>query len=90
MIEFPFSLFQGLRKLFVFGGYRKKDDLLNHFFSLNVDTDEVEVISTVHWGTLDANGGEVAMPSVGHTQRATIDCARNEIHVMTVRGIYCH
>ena len=24
------------------------------------------------------------IPAVGHTQRATIDCERNEIHVMTV------
>ena len=31
------------------------------------------------------NGAAAAMiPAVGHTQRATIDCERNEIHVMTV------
>ena len=32
-----------------------------------------------------SNGAAAAMiPAVGHTQRATIDCERNEIHVMTV------
>jgi hypothetical protein len=44
---------QGLRKLFVFGGQRKRDEYLNDFFSINVDTDEVEVIST---GTSPGNG----------------------------------
>ena len=39
-------LFQGHRKLFIFGGQRKRDEYLNDFFSFNVDTDEVEVIST--------------------------------------------
>ena len=78
---------QGLRKLYVFGGYRRKEDFLNDFFSLHVDTDEVEVISTAQGGLQDgANRADLAMPSVGHTQRATIDCEKNEIYVMTVRG----
>ena len=35
--------------------------------------------------TASNNGAAAAMiPAVGHTQRATIDCERNEIHVMTV------
>ncbi len=67
-----------LRKLFVFGGQRKGSEYLNDFFSYNVDTDEMEVIST---GTCP----ESAIPAVGHTQRATIDQDRCEIHVMTVR-----
>lgn len=65
-----------LRKLFVFGGQRKGSEYLNDFFSYNVDTDEMEVIST---GTCP----ESAIPAVGHTQRATIDQDRCEIHVMT-------
>ena len=32
--------------MFIFGGQRKRDDYLNDFFSINVDTDEVDVIST--------------------------------------------
>lgn len=68
--------------MFIFGGQRRRDDYLNDFFSYSVDTDEVEIIST---GTTP----ESAIPAVGHTQRATIDCERNEIHVMTVRiGVF--
>jgi hypothetical protein len=66
----------GLRKLFIFGGQRKGSDYLQDFFSYNVDTDEVEIIST-------GSCTESAIPAVGHTQRATIDQDRHEIHVMT-------
>ena len=39
--------------------------------------------------TASNNGAAAAMiPAVGHTQRATIDCERNEIHVMTVSNIF--
>lgn len=41
----------------------------------------MEIIST---GTCS----ESAIPAVGHTQRATIDTERHEIHVMTVRSKY--
>eukprot|EP00095_Tigriopus_kingsejongensis_P008585 maker-scaffold446_size168061-snap-gene-0.25 protein:Tk08585 transcript:maker-scaffold446_size168061-snap-gene-0.25-mRNA-1 annotation:"muskelin isoform x1" len=68
---------EGLRKLFVFGGNRKRDEHLNDFFAYSVDTDVVETISTI--GNLIG----ASFPAVGHTQRATIDCHRNEIHVMT-------
>ena len=66
-----------MRKLFIFGGQRKGSEYLNDFFSYNVDTDEMEMILT---GTCP----ESAIPAVGHTQRATIDQERHEIHVMTV------
>ena len=69
----------GLRKLYIFGGQRKGSEYLNDFFAYNVDKDEVEIIST---GTCS----ESAIPAVGHTQRATIDTERHEIHVMTVRA----
>ena len=65
----------GLRKLYIFGGQRKGSECLNDFFAYNVDKDEVEIIST---GTCSA------IPELGHTQRATIDTERHEIHVMTV------
>lgn len=67
---------QGMRKLFIFGGQRNRDDYLNDFFCYNVDTDEVDIIST-------GSCAESAIPAVGHTQRATIDCERSDIHVMT-------
>ena len=73
----PYFSISGLRKLFIFGGQRKGSEYLNDFFAYNVDTDEVEIIST---GTCP----ESAIPAVGHTQRATIDQERHEIHVMTV------
>ena len=66
-----------LKKLFIFGGQRKGNEYLNDFFSFNVDTGDVEVIST---GTCP----ESAIPAVGHTQRSTIDVEKSEVHVMTV------
>lgn len=65
------------RKLYIFGGQRKRDEYLNDFFTYNIDTAEVLFLS-------DGNStGDAAIPAVGYTQRATIDCKRNEIHVMT-------
>lgn len=65
----------GVRKLFIFGGQRKRDEYMDDFFTYSVDTGAVEFL---------ANGDSGAsIPAVGYTQRATIDCARNEIHVMT-------
>jgi len=65
------------RNLYIFGGQRKRDEYLNDFFTFNIDTAEVRFLS-------DGNStGDAAIPAVGYTQRATIDCKRNEIHVMT-------
>ena len=65
------------RNLYIFGGQRKRDEYLNDFFTYNIDTAEVRFLS-------DGNTtGDAAIPAVGYTQRATIDCKRNEIHVMT-------
>ena len=77
----------------MFGGQRKREDYLNDFFSYSVDTDEVEIISVGSdngvggAGAGSGSGGATVIPAVGHTQRATIDPEKNEIHVMTVRGI---
>ena len=71
-----------LRKLFIFGGQRKRDEYLNDFFTYGVDNDEVEVITSAKGSGL-AGDPSAAIPAVGHTQRATIDCQRSEIHVMT-------
>ena len=35
-----------MRKLFIFGGQRRRDDYLNDFFTYSVDSDDVEIIST--------------------------------------------
>merc|ERR1711899_70098 len=71
-----------LRKLFIFGGQRKRDEYLNDFFTYGVDNDEVEVITSAKGSGL-AGDPSAAIPAVGHTQRATIDCQRSETHVMT-------
>ncbi|CAB4058069.1 MKLN1 [Lepeophtheirus salmonis] len=36
----------GTRKLYIFGGQRKRDDYLNDFFTYDVDNDEIEIISS--------------------------------------------
>eukprot|EP00096_Caligus_rogercresseyi_P009359 TRINITY_DN3164_c0_g1_i1.p1 TRINITY_DN3164_c0_g1~~TRINITY_DN3164_c0_g1_i1.p1 ORF type:complete len:384 (-),score=84.31 TRINITY_DN3164_c0_g1_i1:218-1369(-) len=66
---------RGTRKLYIFGGQRKRDDYLNDFFTYDVDSDEIEVLSS-------GNSSDSSIPDVGHTIRATIDCDRNEIYVM--------
>ena len=40
--------------------------------------------SSSNGANASAATGAAMIPAVGHTQRATIDCERNEIHVMTV------
>jgi len=67
----------GNRKLYIFGGQRKKDDdYLHDFFTYNVDDGMVEFLA-------DSSTSHAAIPAVGYTHRATIDWKRNEIHVMT-------
>jgi hypothetical protein len=63
-------------------GQRKRDEYLNDFFTYSVDNDDVEVITSAKGSGL-AGDPSAAIPAVGHTQRATIDCQRSEIHVMT-------
>ncbi|XP_043569159.1 muskelin [Chiloscyllium plagiosum] len=69
-------LFQKNRCLYVFGGQRSKT-YLNDFFSYDVDSDHVEIISD---GTKKDSG---MVPMTGFTQRATIDPELNEIHVLS-------
>lgn len=64
------------RCLYVFGGQRSKT-YLNDFFSYDVDSDHVEIISD---GTKKDSG---MVPMTGFTQRATIDPELNEIHVLS-------
>jgi len=70
----------GLRKLYIFGGQRKNDEYLSDFLTYDVDTDDVESITNVSCGS---EPSLAAIPAAGYTQRATIDCQRSEIHVMT-------
>ncbi|XP_068045487.1 muskelin isoform X3 [Anomalospiza imberbis] len=64
------------RCLYVFGGQRSKT-YLNDFFSYDVDSDHVDIISD---GTKKDSG---MVPMTGFTQRATIDPELNEIHVLS-------
>ncbi|XP_023324449.1 muskelin [Eurytemora carolleeae] len=65
------------RNLYIFGGQRKRDEYLNDFFTFNVDTHEIKFLSD----GITSSGSSI--PAVGYTQRATIDCKREEIYVMT-------
>ncbi len=80
-----------LRKLFVFGGHRKRDSdgggQNNDFFSYLVDGGDEEeegAVEIISVGSVGDGGGGAVIPAVGFTQRATMDVERNEIHVMTV------
>uniref|UniRef100_A0A670Z2Y5 Muskelin 1 n=1 Tax=Pseudonaja textilis TaxID=8673 RepID=A0A670Z2Y5_PSETE len=64
------------RCLYMFGGQRSKT-YLNDFFSCDVDSDHVDIISD---GTKKDSG---MVPMTGFTQRATIDPELNEIHVLS-------
>ena len=64
------------RNLYIFGGQRKKDEYMNDFLTYNVDSGALKFLS-------DGHCTAQAIPAVGYTQRATIDCKRNEIYVMT-------
>ena len=52
-----FCPLQGMRKLFIFGGQRRRDDYLNDFFTYSVDSDDVEIISTGNALETMTNGG---------------------------------
>ena len=63
---------------------------------LSAVTSEIKVLLTLayddyilkyHLGSGLSSDPTAAIPAVGHTQRATIDCEKSEIHVMTVRHI---
>ncbi|XP_049964033.1 muskelin isoform X1 [Schistocerca serialis cubense] len=64
------------RQLFIFAGQRSKE-YLNDFFTYNVDTHEVNIISE---GTKKEASN---IPAAGFTQRATIDPELNEIYVLS-------
>lgn len=64
------------RKLYIFGGQRGRE-CLSDFFSYDLDSGDIEVI-------LDGSKkDDVNAPSLGSTQRATIDPELNEIHVLS-------
>ncbi|KAJ6597980.1 Muskelin, partial [Pseudolycoriella hygida] len=60
------------RKLYVFGGQRNKE-YTPEFISIDLDSRALTVMSS------DCEN----MPQCGFTQRATIDCERDEIYVLT-------
>ncbi|CAI9718917.1 muskelin-like isoform X1 [Octopus vulgaris] len=64
------------RLLYIFAGQRSKE-YLNDFFTYDVDSHRVEVITD---GTRKDSS---QIPAAGFTQRATIDPGLNEIHVLS-------
>lgn len=74
---FPSHL-QRHRKLYIFGGQRNKE-YATDFISYDVDTQNISVVNTDEMKS-DRNN----VPQAGFTQRATIDCERDEIYVLSV------
>ncbi|GAB6029244.1 Muskelin 1, intracellular mediator containing kelch motif [Chamberlinius hualienensis] len=66
----------GPRLLYIFAGQRTKE-YLNDFFTYDIDTDQVKIISD------GAKKEGAQIPAAGFTQRATIDPELNEIHVLS-------
>uniref|UniRef100_A0A1B0CC51 Muskelin N-terminal domain-containing protein n=2 Tax=Lutzomyia longipalpis TaxID=7200 RepID=A0A1B0CC51_LUTLO len=64
------------RKLYIFGGQRNKE-YTTDFVAYDVDTGELSVVN------VDSTAGEKNVPQSGFTQRATIDCDRDEIYVLS-------
>lgn len=67
------------RKLYIFGGQRNKE-YTTDFIAYDVDTQNLSVVKTDN-SKSDKNN----VPQSGFTQRATIDCERDEIYVLSVR-----
>ncbi|XP_052899336.1 muskelin isoform X2 [Anopheles moucheti] len=65
------------RKLYIFGGQRGKD-YMTDFLSYDVNTNELSNITPENNNTDTKN-----VPQSGFTQRATIDCEKDEIYVLT-------
>lgn len=70
--------FQRYRKLYVFGGQRNKE-YTPELISIDLDSRATTVMSSDHGNEECEN-----MPQRGFTQRATIDCEKDEIYVLTV------
>lgn len=77
-IIFSAFLLQRHRKLYIFGGQRNKE-YTTDFISYDVDTQNVAVVNTENMKSEKNN-----VPQSGFTQRATIDCERDEIYVLSV------
>lgn len=70
------------RKLYIFGGQRSKEPI-TEFISYDVDTQSVAVVKTEN-----AKNDKTGVPQSGFTQRATIDCERDEIYVLSVSSYF--
>ncbi|XP_055379380.1 muskelin isoform X2 [Condylostylus longicornis] len=65
------------RKLYIYGGQRGKEEI-DDFISYDVDTQMINVLNPNNCGNLYKSE-----PPAGFTQRATIDCERDEIYVFS-------
>ncbi|XP_055319183.1 muskelin isoform X1 [Sitodiplosis mosellana] len=68
------------RKLYIFGGQRNKE-YTTDFISFDVDTQNISVVNTDSMKS--ENNNKTNVPQSGFTQRATIDCERDEIYVLS-------
>lgn len=75
-----FWIWQRHRKLYIFGGRRNKE-YTTDFIAYDVDTQNVTVVNTEGIKSDKHN-----VPQTGYTLRATIDCERDEIYVLSVNS----
>jgi muskelin len=73
------------RKLYIFGGQRGKDYIMD-MQTYDVDSQEICALSTENSSSTKND----SVPQSGFTQRATIDCDKNEIYVLTVRRSFMY
>lgn len=74
------SILQRYRKLYIFGGQRNKE-YTTDFISYDVDNQEIQLVNATN--SLPPNLESKNIPPSGFTQRATIDCERDEIYVLS-------
>lgn len=73
-----FSFIKRFRRLYIFGGQRDKE-YSTDFLTFDVDTHTVSSITADN-----SKPDRHNVPQSGFTQRATIDCERDEIYVLSV------
>lgn len=70
--------------MYIFGGQRNKE-YATDFIAYDVDTQNISIVNTDNMKS-DKNN----VPQSGFTQRATIDCERDEIYVLSVSHSFCY
>lgn len=71
--------------MYIFGGQRNKE-YTTDFISYDVDSQEIQLVNAntnMVTSTSSTNLEKKSVPPSGFTQRATIDCERDEIYVLS-------